>query len=104
MQIIICDMIWPFFLCFCVTPSPDKAEFMCIVPIPGSVHWHTQYKMIPNITVHYKYNEYDPEFTLFIQVHSGKRIQGRSPSFKCATGEQLLSGVSRPMNDHSDTI
>ena len=24
-----------------VTPLPDKAEFMCIVPIPGSVHWHT---------------------------------------------------------------
>src|SRR4051812_29532645 len=76
---------------------------MCIVPIPGFVHWHTQYKMIPNITVHHKYNEYDPEFTLFIQVHSGKRIQGRSPSSKCATGEQLLSGVSRPMNDHSNT-
>ena len=57
-----------------------------------------------NITVHHKYNDYDPEFTLFIQVHSGKRIQGRSPSFKCATGEQLLSGVSRPMNNHSDTI
>src|SRR3954463_2062614 len=87
-----------------VTPSPDKDEFMCIVPIPGSVHWHTQYKMIPNITMHHKYNEYDLEFTLFTQVHSGKRIQGRSPSFKCATGEQMLSGVSRPMNDHSDTI
>src|SRR3954464_11368664 len=70
---------------------------MCIVPIPGSVHWHTQYKMIPNITVHHKYNEYDPEFTLFIQVHSRKRIQGRSPSFKCAIGEQSLSGVSQPI-------
>src|SRR3954467_11920515 len=54
-----------------VTPSPDKAEFMCIVPIPGSVHWHTQYKMIPNITVHHKYNEYDPEFTI---CYSGKQL------------------------------
>ena len=58
--------------------------------------------MIPNITVHHKYNEYDPEFRLFIQVYNAKRIQGRFPSFKCATGEQLLSGVSRPMNDHSN--
>src|SRR4051812_45731991 len=52
--------------------------------------------------MHHKYNEYNPEFTLYYTSTQRKHIQGRSPSFKCATGEQSLSGVSRTMNDHSE--